>query len=199
MFNGKKKWRKVTYTDEKKINLDGPDGFNYYFHDLRKENSILSRRQAGGGSVITWSGIGYSGKMDIKFCTGKIKNCVPLTENHMAKNLAEAIKGISDEWRVINKILLVVTDNGNNIKSTIEKEIGWKHFPCHTHTRNSAEKEITDNCKNKRHSSALQTVMLRRRSSKNTKNKPVRQQKDFYKTFQRDGIPNSICLRGVWN
>ncbi|CAH2092976.1 unnamed protein product [Euphydryas editha] len=70
----KKKWRKVIFTDEKKFNLDGPDGFNYYFHGLRKENSILSRRQAGGGSVIIWSGIGYSGKMDIKFCTGKINS-----------------------------------------------------------------------------------------------------------------------------
>lgn len=66
----KKKWRKVIFTDEKKFNLDGPDGFNYYFHDLRKEKCVLSRRQAGGGSVMIWSGVGYSGKMDIKFCTG---------------------------------------------------------------------------------------------------------------------------------
>ncbi|CAH2103396.1 unnamed protein product [Euphydryas editha] len=77
-------------------------------------------------------------------------DCVPLTENHTAKNLAEAIKVISDDWRVTDKILLAVTDNGNNIKSAIEKELGWKHFPCYTHTLNLAvndslkEKEITD-------------------------------------------------------
>jgi transposase len=47
-----KKWRKVLFSDEKKFNLDGPDGWNYYYHDLRKETKILSRRQMGGGSVM---------------------------------------------------------------------------------------------------------------------------------------------------
>lgn len=40
--------------------------FNYYFHDLRKENSILSRRQPGVSSVMICSVIGYAGKIDTK-------------------------------------------------------------------------------------------------------------------------------------
>jgi hypothetical protein len=47
-------WLWIVYSDEKKFNLDGPDGFNYYFHDLRTEPKILSRRQMGVGSVIVW-------------------------------------------------------------------------------------------------------------------------------------------------
>lgn len=47
-----KKWHQVIFSDEKKFNLDGPDGYKCYYHDLRKEEKILSRRQMGGGSVM---------------------------------------------------------------------------------------------------------------------------------------------------
>lgn len=49
-----KKWRKIIFSDEKKFNLDGPDGFAYYWHDLRTEEKIFSKRQSGGGSVMVW-------------------------------------------------------------------------------------------------------------------------------------------------
>lgn len=62
-------WKKIIFTDEKKFNLDGPDGFQYYWHDLRKEEVILSRRQMGGGSVMVWAGIGFKNRTKIEFCS----------------------------------------------------------------------------------------------------------------------------------
>lgn len=71
-MNWSKKWRKVIFSDEKKFNLDGPDGFSYYYHDLRKDERIMSRRQMGGGSVMIWCAIGYKGRSEVVFLDGRI-------------------------------------------------------------------------------------------------------------------------------
>ncbi|OXA48396.1 Transposable element Tc3 transposase [Folsomia candida] len=60
-----KEWQKVVFSDEKKFNLDGPDGYAYYWHNLRKSPEIFSKRQAGGGSVMLWGAYGYHGKTEL--------------------------------------------------------------------------------------------------------------------------------------
>jgi len=45
-------WNHVVFSDEKKFNLDGPDGFQYYWHDLRQEEQVQMSRNFGGGSVL---------------------------------------------------------------------------------------------------------------------------------------------------
>lgn len=55
-------WISVIFSDEKKWNLDGPDGYKCYWHDLRKEPKICFSRQQGGRSVMTWGGIGFNGQ-----------------------------------------------------------------------------------------------------------------------------------------
>ena len=42
-----KEWQKIIFSDEKKFNLDGPDGWSNYWHDLRKEPQLFSKRQQG--------------------------------------------------------------------------------------------------------------------------------------------------------
>lgn len=64
-WNGK--WENIVFSDEKKFNLDGPDGFAYYWHDLRKEKLIFSKRVHGGGSLMIWGGFSSKGKTDLVF------------------------------------------------------------------------------------------------------------------------------------
>ncbi|CAH2100518.1 unnamed protein product [Euphydryas editha] len=66
-----KEWYKVIFSDEKKINLDGPDGYSCYFHDLRKNEIILSRRRNDAGSVMVWGAISYNGPIDLVVIQGR--------------------------------------------------------------------------------------------------------------------------------
>ena len=50
----KEKWETVAFSDEKKFNLDGPDGSQCYWYDLGKEKQLFSKRQFGGESVMVW-------------------------------------------------------------------------------------------------------------------------------------------------
>ena len=65
-------WNNIVWSDEKKFNLDGPDGFAYYWHDLRKEKEIFSKRNFGGGSVMVWAGFSSRGKTPMVFITSRM-------------------------------------------------------------------------------------------------------------------------------
>ncbi|CAK9819131.1 Transposable element Tc3 transposase [Anthophora quadrimaculata] len=78
-------WQKVVFSDEKKFNLDGPDGYSYYYHDLRKEERIFSRRQHGGGSVMIWGAISSKGVVDLKVLKGRQNSKTYLEILKMAK------------------------------------------------------------------------------------------------------------------
>ena len=67
-------WHRVLFSDEKKFNCDGPDGFNYYFHDVRKEERFLSKRHSGGGSVMIWAAVGYYTRSPIVFLDGCVNS-----------------------------------------------------------------------------------------------------------------------------
>jgi len=54
-------WQACIFTDEKKFNLDGPDGNQYYWHDKRKPKLRFTKRQQGGGGIMFWGGMGWNG------------------------------------------------------------------------------------------------------------------------------------------
>lgn len=65
-------WRTVVFSDEKKFNLDGPDGYNYYFHDLRKEPRFLTKHHSREGGVMVWGAVSYYGTSEIVFESAKM-------------------------------------------------------------------------------------------------------------------------------
>ena len=64
----------MIFSDEKKFNLDGPDGYQYYWHDLRKDQEIYSKRVQGGGGVMIWAAFARNGKTNLAFITQRMNS-----------------------------------------------------------------------------------------------------------------------------
>jgi hypothetical protein len=64
-------WQYTVFSDEKKFNLDGPDGFKYYWRDMRQPAQSFVRRQNGGGSVMIWGAFSARGKSELAILRGR--------------------------------------------------------------------------------------------------------------------------------
>ena len=76
-------WRKVTFTDDKRWCLHGPDGYNNYWADKRLEREVFSMRVNGGGVMMVWAGAMWRGKTGLAFLSkkiGAVKYCKMLDE-----------------------------------------------------------------------------------------------------------------------
>lgn len=67
-----------------------------------------------------------------------------LPVQHTAINLSKELKRVLTHWNVIDKILMIVSDNAANVKAAIKNEMGFKHFGCFAHTINLV---VTDGLK----------------------------------------------------
>jgi len=76
-------WENIIFSDEKKFNLDGPDGYRYYYRDLRCPKKVHVSRNFHGGSLMIWAAFGFNGKTPMCFITHKItaQNYVELLES----------------------------------------------------------------------------------------------------------------------
>jgi transposase len=78
-------WNSVIFSDEKRFNLDGPDGCTMYWHDLRFEERSFFTRQGGGKSVIIWCAISQLHRSPIVVIDGTLdsKKYVNILKAHL--------------------------------------------------------------------------------------------------------------------
>jgi transposase len=64
-------WENTVFSDEKKFNFDGPDGYKYYYRDTRRPPRTYVRQQMGGGSIMAWGAISMSGRSELVILVGR--------------------------------------------------------------------------------------------------------------------------------
>lgn len=77
-------WSNVMFSDEKKWNMDGPDGYRQWV-DTRAKNPVPVRRHTGGGSVMVWGGFCGGQKTSLAFLDGRVNSAkyVATLEEHL--------------------------------------------------------------------------------------------------------------------
>ena len=69
-----KEKRNVVFSDEKKFNLNGQDGWNYYWHDIRKEPEVFKKIAKSKNSCMVGGAFCGKGKLDLIFIEGDLNS-----------------------------------------------------------------------------------------------------------------------------
>ena len=64
-------WTSVIFSQEKRVNLDDLEGFQYYSHCLKQKEQFFSSRQKRGGSLIVGYAFGFGGRSSLVFIKGR--------------------------------------------------------------------------------------------------------------------------------
>ncbi|KAG2962079.1 hypothetical protein PC120_g27732 [Phytophthora cactorum] len=65
------KWPQIVFSDEKKFNLDSPDGLRHYWRDVRRPARQTVRRKNGSGSEMVWGSFSSAGKSKLAVLEGR--------------------------------------------------------------------------------------------------------------------------------
>ena len=130
------KWDKIWFVDEKKFDLDGPDSVKFYFHDLRKESMMTSRRQNGGGNIMVWVGVSSRGitELALKMKSSEYQTIV---ENFLLPKFQNGDELVQDnapihasmstrDWLKSNNVPLIQWPSNSPDLNSIENQ--WGHI-----------------------------------------------------------------------
>ena len=111
-----KEWRKLIFSNEKKFNLDGQEGFQKYRHAKYFPEENYSTRHSGGGSLMICRGdFSSSRKLKLQFVSGQQKAADYVK---MQKDLFLA----QEEHRLCEEELIVQQDNAASHNASITKK-----------------------------------------------------------------------------
>lgn len=75
---------------------------------------------------------------------GVVLSTIEVPFSHTALNIANSLEEIFETWKLSNKVVAIVSDNGANIKKAIIEHLRKHHHPCVAHTLNLC---VTDSLK----------------------------------------------------
>ena len=67
-------WNRVIFSDEKKFNLDGPDGIRRFWCEPGMPRKSFYRRHSAAGSVMVWGAFSSFGKSNIVILDGRLSS-----------------------------------------------------------------------------------------------------------------------------
>ena len=91
-------WSKIIWSDEKKFNLDGPDGIRHNWHDLRREQHYLSKRPFGVGPLMVWGAFVGDKLLDLVVCEHTLdsKKYIEMPNNSLLPHYKPGLKFMHD-------------------------------------------------------------------------------------------------------
>ena len=124
-----KEWRKVLCLDEKKFNLDGPNGFQKYWHAKNFPEENYSTRHSGGGTLMIWSG-GFSspGILKLQYVSGreKVADYVKMLNN---LSLAQERCRLCGEKWIFRQYHAAIHNASITKKYLVEQKITFLDYP----------------------------------------------------------------------